>query len=488
MNFLALPAFLMDPAAATATIPSPAGSVESEGSQAANNEFLEMLLASEAAFQGTVPLEPQLPAASAAPTEVLEALPAVATAPALIPASVELESPTTEEAQDQVATAYAMVATMEVPPPPDAEVASPEPLTRATATLVAKADRESSEEEPEEIEELSAASSSLERLDAVSIPTAIPIPVPTPVDVPHNNRKIVTEHADVSEIKFGRPTPLSNAVFCESSEEPVRPLNDAPVILEALVTPKSAGVDVAPSNEPLPTQVVDQSSRQTVASELTLAAELELRPASFETTSQRDPESSNKDEHSETPTQENTPAIDKATPFANVAATSSSITKAERPATTEAPRAPPPLIDEKHLQTERTPLKQMDVRIPDSNGDVTVRLQERAGSLHVSVRSSDSQMASGVANALPELTRALDTEGFRAETWTPQANSFGDVRLDEAVGAVAFSRSEGPGVLQADQPQTDDGHGERQSEPDWKEQQDKRRKRQTEEEFKENLW
>jgi len=501
VNFLALPAFVIDPTAAVAAIPSPTGSMNNDGSQAISNEFLEMLLASEAAFQGTVPVEPQPPLASEIMIEVLEEAPVVPTTPPLILSSVEAAPPSADEAQDQVATAYATVATMEVAPPLDAEAAStesPTPVpatpvlaTPVLATLVARTGWESSEEEPEEIEELSVVSTSSERLDIVGVPASILIPAP--IELPHSSKPNVTDTGDVSEIKFGRSTPTSIAVFSESPDVPAKPSNDAPVILEALVTPKSvaahvASSNVAPSNEPLPKQI-DQPAREVALSEPPSAPAPELRSMSFETASQNDPESSDKDEHSRAPTQENVPAIDKATPFANVATTTSSAAKSERPATLEAPRPPLLVVDEKHFQSERIPLKQMDVRIPDSNGDITVRLQERAGSLHVSVRSSDSQIANGVANALPELTRALDTEGFRAEAWTPQINSFGDVRPDDAMGAVvAFSRSEGPGLLQAEQPQTDDGHGEHQSEPDWKEQQDKRRKRQTEEEFKENLW
>ena len=47
------------------------------------------------------------------------------------------------------------------------------------------------------------------------------------------------------------------------------------------------------------------------------------------------------------------------------------------------------LNDSQSVKTEHSPLKQMDLRIPDANGDVLVRLQERAGSVHVSVRTSD---------------------------------------------------------------------------------------------------
>ena len=472
MNLLALPAFVMDPAAAAVTTHSSVVSIDNDGSQAANNEFLEMLLASEAAFQGTVPLAPQPPATSEATTEVFEDVPVVPAAPTLIPAVIEPVSPTSEEAQDQAATTYAMVATMQVAP--DAEETGS--TGRLTAASIARADLESSEEESEEIEEMSFAPSSTERLDVLTVPTAVP--VPAPLEVLNNSEPSVTDAVDVSEIKFGRPT--SNAVFSESSERTIRPSNDAPVILEALVTPKSGSAADALSDEPLPKQVDPISDPPS-----SLAPE--SRPETFELPSQRDSDNSANEEHSDAPAQENVSEIDKAVPFANVASTSSAA-KPQRPATTEVPRQTVPVVDEKHLQNERTPLKQMDVRIPDSNGDVTVRLQERAGALHVSVRSSDSQIANGVANALPELTRSLDAEGFRAETWTPQVNSLGDVRVDDSAGAVTFSRFESQSVLQTDQPQTDDGQGDRQSEPDWKEQQDKRRKRQSEEEFKENLW
>lgn len=65
------------------------------------------------------------------------------------------------------------------------------------------------------------------------------------------------------------------------------------------------------------------------------------------------------------------------------------------------------------------PLKQFDIRIPNESGGVTVRVQERAGSVEVSVRSSDAQIASSVSETLPDLVQQLDQQGFNAETWTP---------------------------------------------------------------------
>jgi hypothetical protein len=147
---------------------------------------------------------------------------------------------------------------------------------------------------------------------------------------------------------------------------------------------------------------------------------------------------------------------------------------------------------------DQTPLKRMDLRIPDANGGgVTVRLQERGGAVHVSVRSNDAQLANGVAEHLPELTRNLDRQGYRAETRTPAgANPIADTTPEGLLRtgstrdhAVETARAHSDAVPHRQPEQarsgneTSDGHRK----PDWQEEIYKRPRRPSEDNFKEFL-
>jgi hypothetical protein len=156
----------------------------------------------------------------------------------------------------------------------------------------------------------------------------------------------------------------------------------------------------------------------------------------------------------------------------------------------EAPVRPAAVPEENPLPgAERTPLKQLDLRIPDANGGVTVRVQERAGAVQVTVRSVDTQLASGVAEALPELRRGLDREGFRAETWTPQTARLTEPGVDEHSIATGVLHIPDPGSsIRAEQTRAEDDPAQSQREPEWRDEPERRRKRQQEEDFKEYLW
>jgi hypothetical protein len=518
VNIFALPVFAVDPMAAVPATPDSPGFIETDEAHAASNAFLEMLLASEATFQGAVPVE-------ARPQPKSEA-PVIPTSKALIrtpqepvcsspqePATQEA-IPVLEESRDSVATAYAMVATMRVVTTPSAPlkvapipVTAAEPLTPAPVEIVsssstaiaieepADASPEASEE-PGHVDEISFDPWPAESSDFSGIP--VPAPVPSATSVPPVRPDFVTDGVDVSPVarewRAPSPSPLpnqSNSVPARAVDETHAPAGsppEAPVILAALITNKAAttgNAEVAPRREQR-SILVQLPSHDTTNPEPMPAIQAEPRPEMFEGTPQRDAET--KEEHAEAPPQEKTPLIDRTSPVPALAATNPAI-KPERPASLESSRHPIPIAEDRQVPgAERTPLKQIDVRIPDPNGDVTVRLQERAGSLHVSVRSSDSQIATRVANGLPDLTRTLDREGFHAETWTPRGSPVTDIRAHDPLGPVTIARVETQPITHADQSQTEDGRGENQREPDRQEQQDKRRKRQSEEDFKENLW
>ena len=64
------------------------------------------------------------------------------------------------------------------------------------------------------------------------------------------------------------------------------------------------------------------------------------------------------------------------------------------------------------------------VRIPDStNQGTAVRFVERAGEIHVSVRTGDVEMAQSLRGGLNDLVNHLDDGGIRAEVWQPGSGS-----------------------------------------------------------------
>jgi hypothetical protein len=163
-----------------------------------------------------------------------------------------------------------------------------------------------------------------------------------------------------------------------------------------------------------------------------------------------------------------------------------------------APQAP--LAPEMHEapQGEQTPLKRLELRIPDANGGgVTVRVQERAGAVQVSVRSNDAQLASGVAEHLPDLARTLDRQGYRSEMRIPaEANLIPEgapetllrpsSTRDRAVESV-HAHSEPASLVQPEQTRSGNQPNDRDRKPDWQEEMYKRPKRPSDENFKEYL-
>jgi hypothetical protein len=104
---------------------------------------------------------------------------------------------------------------------------------------------------------------------------------------------------------------------------------------------------------------------------------------------------------------------------------------------------------------------------PESS-TVDVKLIDRAGKLHVAVRSADGELAHTLRGDLPELIGRLEQRGFSAETWTPADHS------TIAAHASEGARHESPGNgshSQEDsggQPPGDRGEGRKQPQrPRW---------------------
>jgi hypothetical protein len=75
-----------------------------------------------------------------------------------------------------------------------------------------------------------------------------------------------------------------------------------------------------------------------------------------------------------------------------------------------------------------------DIRIELAGGDrrVEVRLMERAGKVHVAVRTPDAQLAGALRENLPSLSARLEQTGMRTESWHPGADAAADKRPQAA--------------------------------------------------------
>jgi hypothetical protein len=124
-----------------------------------------------------------------------------------------------------------------------------------------------------------------------------------------------------------------------------------------------------------------------------------------------------------------------------------------------------------------SPLKRIEVRIPDSRSNVVVQVQEQKGGVQVTVRTDDARTAGDIAAHLPELQRDLGQQGFRAAAWTSDA--VGDGARHEVRSA---SGSDAPD-------NADTGGGERsQNKRDWETDSEQRRRKAPQQDFEEELW
>jgi len=94
---------------------------------------------------------------------------------------------------------------------------------------------------------------------------------------------------------------------------------------------------------------------------------------------------------------------------------------AERAAAPEP--GPPPVRTEIQSLAEPAPAagaaRDIQFQVNQGGQRVDVRLTERGGEVHVSVRTPDAQLAGSLREDLPVLSAKLEQRGFRAETWRP---------------------------------------------------------------------
>jgi hypothetical protein len=76
---------------------------------------------------------------------------------------------------------------------------------------------------------------------------------------------------------------------------------------------------------------------------------------------------------------------------------------------------------------------------------VEVRVSERAGDMHVEVRTPDTGLAGDLREELPALATKLEQAGFRAETWHPAGTAERQRSAEAALGAASQNSERQPG-------------------------------------------
>ncbi|MGH7867776.1 MAG: hypothetical protein ACREP9_09155, partial [Candidatus Dormibacteraceae bacterium] len=70
------------------------------------------------------------------------------------------------------------------------------------------------------------------------------------------------------------------------------------------------------------------------------------------------------------------------------------------------------------------PAREIALRLPMGNSPtVDLRISERAGAVHVAVRTQDTDLARSLRSDIGELVGRLDRKGFETETWTPSGTN-----------------------------------------------------------------
>ncbi len=88
-------------------------------------------------------------------------------------------------------------------------------------------------------------------------------------------------------------------------------------------------------------------------------------------------------------------------------------------------------------------VRNISIRLTNADqSSVQVRLTERAGELHVSVRTPDVSLNRGLRDGLPDLMGRLQVNGYKADTWQPGGNGNSAGR-DQGQDAPSHGHSQG---------------------------------------------
>ena len=121
------------------------------------------------------------------------------------------------------------------------------------------------------------------------------------------------------------------------------------------------------------------------------------------------------------------------------------ITRGNTPAVMEVNQDPAPVKStpksETNLHTPAPPTREISLRVADVDAaKVDVRLSERAGKVHVAVRTDDRELAKSLQSDLGELVGRLERKGYSTETWTP-----GERLNSSSMRDMSGSRDDGSG-------------------------------------------
>jgi hypothetical protein len=106
------------------------------------------------------------------------------------------------------------------------------------------------------------------------------------------------------------------------------------------------------------------------------------------------------------------------------------------------------------------------VRIPDSTGqDTAVRFVERAGEIHVSVRTGDVELAQSLRGGLNDLTNHLEDGGIRTEVWQPGSASNGATSQSDS--HQPFADPDGSNGRQYSSGSNSEQESKQQNKPRW---------------------
>jgi hypothetical protein len=115
-----------------------------------------------------------------------------------------------------------------------------------------------------------------------------------------------------------------------------------------------------------------------------------------------------------------------------------------------APASPPPAAtaEPAAAPVAPKPAAAHDIKLElAGQGDrrVEVRVSERAGDMHVEVRTPDAGLAGDLREELPALATKLEQTGFRAETWHPAGTAERQRTAEAAPGAASQNSERQPG-------------------------------------------
>jgi hypothetical protein len=90
------------------------------------------------------------------------------------------------------------------------------------------------------------------------------------------------------------------------------------------------------------------------------------------------------------------------------------------------------------------------IALNDNGQRVELRVTERAGDIHVTVRTPDSQLATAMREDLPALSSRLEQSGFQSEMWHPAASTSSESRaIEVSSGSGAYESREQHGGRQS---------------------------------------